>query len=244
MKLLRYMQGPLYDAVPDDGAGGGGGTPAAFDHVAFRAQILGDVTKLFTGFGATLKADLAKITTVTPVAAVEPVVPDAAGGGAKPPIDPALAAQIRALERTNKELADKFTLSQTQSAAKEAVANKKEQDAIVRTKLNKFKFADEAAAQDAFDIFGAKVKRTEDGAFVGGDGTPLDQFLEEGMRTKQYLLAPKDVSGGGARPGGAGGNGGSKAVDLNTIKPGMTPAELAAASARISEVVKQAMQGQ
>jgi hypothetical protein len=227
------MQGPLFDAVPDDGAGGGGGKPAAFDHAAFRAQILGDVTKLVTGLGASLKADFAKFAPAEAVAEPEPVaVTDPAAGVVKPPtVDPNLAAEIRALQRTNKELADKFAASQTQSAAKEAAANKKELDAMVRTELTKFKFADEAAAQDAFDIFGSKVKRTDDGEFVGPDGTSIKLYLEEAMRTKPYLLAIKDTGGAGSRTGGRAP--GAKRIDLDAVKPGMSAEDLAATRAEI-----------
>ena len=132
--------------------------------------------------------------------------------------------------------------SKTESDATKAAAEKKELDAIVRTSLNKFKFADDQAGEDAFEIFGSKVKRNDDGAFVGPDGTPLAQYLEEGMRAKQYLLAPKEAGAAGARPGGKG-PGGVKAVDFDSIKPGMSAADVAATAAEINALVLQMQTG-
>jgi len=189
-------------------------------------------------FTKSYKADLAKLTPA-PVAAAtieEPVV-DPATGVVKPPADPALAAQLRALERRNKELADQFTAMKVESDATKVAADRKEQDATVRTKLNKYKFADDAAAEDAFEIFGSKVKRNEDGAFVGSDGTPIDQFLEEGLRLKPYLLAPKDVGGAGARGGRT--QAGAQSPQFENIKPGMTTEQVNATAAQISAVLQQ-----
>jgi len=251
MKLLAYMPGPLFDALPNEGGGGGAGTPAAFDPAAFRTQLLGDVTKLFGSFTTSLKADFAKLTPTVapppvPVEPVEPPAPiTAATGGDKTPAELAFAAQIRAMERRLKDAEDRGVALKTESDATRAAADKKELDAAVRTELSKFQYADAAAAQDAFDIFGSKIKRNEDGDFGGPDGTPIALYLAEAMRSKPYLLAMKDTGGAGARPGGTGGPGApGKAFDLNNIKPGMKAEDLAAASARISEMVKLAMQGQ
>jgi len=233
MKLLRYMQGPLMDTASDGIPAGGGGTPAAFDPAAFRGQILGDVTKLFTSFGASLKADFAKFAPApAPVADPEPVaVPDPTGV-VKPPVDPTQAAELRARDRQFKELENRMAAMQKDSDVKTAIADKKELEAAVRTKLSKFKFADEFAAQDAFDIFGSKIKRDDAGEFVGPDGTQVDLYLEEAMRSKPYLLAPKDTGGAGARQGG-GRAPGAKRIDIDAIKPGMSADDLSAARAEI-----------
>lgn len=236
--MIRFNSGPLYETV-QDGAGGGGGTPGGFDAAAFQAQILEGVNKTLNGFAKTFKADIVKLTTpVTPVVAADPdpaITPDPAASGVKPPADPALAAELRARDRQIKELSAQFAAMKLESDATKASAEKKELDATVRTKLNKYKFADDSAAEDAFEIFGSKVKRNDDGAFVGSDGTPLDQFLEEGIRSKPYLLAPKDVTGGGARNGGSVNHG--VQMDMESIKPGMSAAEVAAVSAQILAVM-------
>lgn len=237
--MLRFNTGLLLDAA-SDGAGGGGGTPA-FDQAAFQAQILDGVNKAMAtslaAFTKSYKADLAKLTPA-PAAAVtieEPVV-DPAAGAVKTPADPAMAAELRAVQRQNKELADRFAAMKTESDATRVAAERKEQDATVRTMLSKYKYADDAAAEDAFEIFGGKVKRNEEGAFVGNDGTPLAQFLEEGLRSKPYLLAPKDVGGAGARGGRT--QAGDKPVQFESIKPGMSMAEINAAAAQISAVLQ------
>jgi len=235
--MLRFTRGSLLDAA-DDGQGGGGST-AAFDPAAFRTSLLGDVTKLFTNFATTLKTDIAKLTPAASTATgneTQDSTTDATATSGAKPADPAVAAQLRALERRNKELDDQFKAMKTESDATKAAAERKEQEALVRTKLSKFKFADDAAAEDAFEIFGSKIKRTEDGAFVGHDGTPIDQYLDEGLRAKPYLLAPKEVSGAGARAGKQAG--GTAAVSLESIKPGMSAADVAAAAAQISAVLQ------
>jgi len=238
MKLLHLSQS-LFAPV-DDGSGGGGGagSPAVFDQAAFSAQILASVNKALTGFQTTYKADFAKLQ-APPAAVVDPAIvdPDLADKGVvKPPADPALAAQLRVLERRLKEAEDRGLTLKTESDATKLAAEKKEQDATVRTKLNKFKFADDAAAEDAFEIFGSKVKRNDEGAFVGADGTPLDQYLEEGMRAKPYLLAPKDAGSAGARNGK--GPGGGKAFEYEDIKAGMSQADIVAASQAIAAALQ------
>jgi hypothetical protein len=141
------------------------------------------------------------------------------------------------MERRLAEAEAASTALKTESAATKAAADKKELDAAVRTKLvTKFKFSSDAASEDAFEIFGGKVTRNDAGAFVGPDGTPLDQYLEEGMRAKPYLLAPKDVGGAGAR--GSAGAPGAKNVDFDSIKAGMSLADQAAAGAQIAAVLK------
>lgn len=240
--MLRFHRGPLYDAAQDGGggAGGGGGSTAAFDPAAFRTQILGDFNKVLTDFGKALKADLkpapAAAEQAAAAAAADSAADSAASGAVAKIADPAVAAQVRALERRNAELDAQFKTMKAESDATKVAAERKEQDATVRTKLNKFRFADEQAAEDAFEIFGSKVKRNEDGNFVGSDGTPLDQFLEEGLAKKPYLLAPREVAGAGARSGRAAQ--GAAPLALESIKPGMSQADMAAAAAQISAILK------
>ena len=207
MRTLLNSNQPHFAPANGDGADGGAGAgnptgAAGFDQAAFSATILAEVNKALVGFGKTFKADLAKLT-AKPAAVTATPDPDPAIDAATDPAaasdkvkqDPAVAAQLRAMERRLKESDDRFAAMKTESDTTKRNADKKELDATVRTKLNKFKFQDESAAQDAFEIFGSKIKRDEDGNFVGSDGTPMDQYLEEGMRAKPYLLAAKDVGG-------------------------------------------------
>jgi hypothetical protein len=236
MKWHTYGSGRLFEAAPE---GGGGGTPPAFDAAAFRTSLLGDVKTLLTGFTTTLKADLAEQLAAgapppsPPSGDPPPSDPPVPGTPPKATADAALAAEVRALIRKDKERETQMTAMKKESEETKAAANKKELDATIRTKLTKFKFADAQAGEDAFEIFGSKVKRDEAGNFVGPDNTPIDQYLEEGMRSKPYLLAPKDVAGGGVRPGGAPARPPGKAIDFDAIKPGMSAEDATAASQQI-----------
>lgn len=167
---------------------------------------------------------------------------EGSGSGSGKAADPALAAQIRALERRLKESDDRQAAMKAESDKTKADADLKDLNSNLRTKLaGKFKFADEQALQDAFDIFSPKIKRNEEGAIVGHDGTPLEQYLEESMRSKQYLLAPKDAGGAGARNGGR--PPGAQPFDINNIKPGMKPEDRALALQEIARASVEASAG-
>ena len=229
--MLRFDTGSLYEPATE---GAPGGVNPTFDPVAFQAQILATMNTTLGAFATRFQADLAKRIPVAPVveAPVVPVVDDPT----KPPADPVMAANLRDRDRQIKALSDQFTAMKLESDATRKSADKKELDATVRTQLNKFRFADDAAAEDAFEIFGTKVKRNDDGAFVGTDGTPLAQFLDEGLRLKPYLLAPKDTGGAGSRNGGR--QAGAAAFDMNSIKPGMSAADIATATAEIAAALR------
>lgn len=212
--LKFWLRSPLFEEAPPDGAPGGGGNPppVAFDPVAFKADILGEFNKGINAIAKQLKA--IKPDPPAPPPPADP--PNPGDGNDLKNMDPALAAEIRALRRQNKELTDVVTTIKTESQQTKAEAETKELQSILRTKLAKFKLADESAQGDAFEIFAPKVKRDEEGRIVGHDGTPLDQYLDEQLKTRQYLFAPKDVGGAGARNGGRG-NGGTRTFSLEDI---------------------------
>ena len=233
----------LYDQAGDGTGGGGDGSgsgadgkpgAATFDPVAFKTDLLADFTKVVQGALKAQKTDFAKLIQGNQQQGKPPDGQgsgsgDGAGnddtkGGAdgkgKPTADPVLAAQLRKLEGSNKELMDQVKALRTESDTTKADADKKDLSSQVRSKLStKFKFADEAALEDAFEIFSPKVKRDSDSnAIVGHDGTPIDQYLEEQMRTRAYLLAPKDVSGAGGRNGKTAGKRTFTLEDIDNIK--------------------------
>jgi hypothetical protein len=235
MKLLNYGQ-RLYAPVNDGSEGGasGAGSPAVFDQAAFSAQILGDVSKAITAQLKTFKADLAKAPVVKAADVIDPNPDiDHAAGVVKPSSDPALAAQFKALERQNKLLLEQFGVIQKQAADTNAAAETKERHSSIRDTLAGFQFGSDAQRDTAFRIFRDDIRREADGSLVGGaDGAPLKEFVTEQMKNHSYLLAVKDVGSAGARGGRV--QGGVKAVDLDSIRPGMSAADLAAASAEIS----------
>jgi uncharacterized coiled-coil protein SlyX len=232
--MIDYSRGALFEAV-DDGTGGGGNS-AAFDPAAFQASLLGEVNKTLTGFMKTLKTDIGKITSAAPSATVtdpDPAKDDAQPGDGKTSTDSVLAAQLKTLERQNRVLQEQFQSIQKQAEATKAEAETKERHSAIRDALANFSFGSDAQRDTAFRIFRDEIKRTADGLLVGGaDEAPLKEYITDQMKQHAYLLSTKDVASAGARSGRPQAAG--KNIDLNSIKPGMSAAELAAATAAIS----------
>ncbi len=240
MKPLWWMQGPLFEEAGADGAGAGGGSGAGagaggagtpgFDAAAFETKMLAAIDGKLNGFSKSMKGDITKLLARNAgegsgagAGAGEGSgsgsgagAGDGAGGEGLKNVDPALAAEIRALRRKNEELSTQFTQIKNENQQTKAEAEKTDLQANLRTKLAKFKLADDNAQNDAFEIFAPKVKRDEEGRIVGHDGTPIDQYLDEQLKTRQYLFAPKDVGGAGAR-GGNRGTGGTRTFSLEDI---------------------------
>lgn len=254
MKLLNYGQS-LFAPVNDGTEGSGGGTggsssAAAFDQAAFTATILGEFNKALAAQAKVFKADLAKLATakpatVTPTPDPDPVsdpIPTETGTGDKAKADPVLQARLLLMEKKLRDQASQF---ETQFAANKkatdeqnAAVELRDRHAAIREQLASptLQFGSDAQRDTAFRIFSADIRRLEDNSLVGGAGDlPLREYIGETMKAHQYLLAPKDVAGAGAR--GGKGSSGAHAVDIDSIKPGMSAGDLAAATAEISAVL-------
>jgi hypothetical protein len=235
--MLRFNRSSLF-AANDDGAGGGGGIPAAFDPAAFQTSLLGEVNKTLNGFAKSFKLDLGKLTAAAQSALVTDPNPDIdlAAGAVKPPSDPALAAQFKAMERQNRLLTEQFAAMQKTNEATTAAAEVKERHSSIRDTLAGFQFGSESQRDTAFRIFKDDIKRTADGSLVGGaDEAPLKEYVTAQMANHAYLLAAKSVDSAGARNGGR--QAGVKSVDFDAIKQGMSAADMSAAAAQISAVL-------
>jgi hypothetical protein len=228
--LKFWLTTPLYqDPVVNDPAGGN--QPPVFDQAAFKAEMLGEFNKTLNGFAKTLKADFGKMLQPPAPPNPDPPAPDPAPNGGDPkPKDPHVAGlelqfkQYR--EATDKKLKDAEDLRQ----AAERKSEEENRLSLIRAKLGKMNIREDAF-EDAFDVFGSKVKRADDGSLIAGD-LPYEQYIETQLGgPKAYMLKPKEASGSGAGKNGNGYNG--KPVDLNDIKPGMSPETRAAATASI-----------
>ncbi|TAL08413.1 MAG: hypothetical protein EPO02_13090 [Nitrospirae bacterium] len=160
--------------------------------------------------------------------------PDPQGGKklAQGGVDPEVAKLRKQLEQTNKRLAD-----QDAERAREKEAVKAEKlDAAIRKELAKATFIDDEAFESAYARLAREVRFSDDGsAIVGGsDDTPLAKYAAERIKKWDFLLKPKDVGGAGAANGGR--VSGDGEVDMESIKPGMTPEEIAKVKAKLASL--------
>jgi hypothetical protein len=207
--MLRFgLKDRLFEENADAGGGSGAG---AFDAAAFQTAIMAEVTK---SIGAALKAYKPPVAAAATAAAKTETETAAAGETAKTR-DPMVAA----LERQNKDLADRFKALEETNRATTAKAEEKERHAAIRGSLGDFQFASDDARDDAFRSFREDVKRGEDGELYGGDMVPLKDFIKTRMAAKTHLLAPKAVDSAGARANA--GFVGGKQVQLEDIRSGM-----------------------
>lgn len=214
--MLRFhLPIPLFEEAPGDPSGSGA---PAFDPAAFQASLLGEVGKLLD----------------QRFKAFKPAAPPPPAPNPEPPADPKpgdKSPQVAALERQNKDLADRFKALEDQAKQTAARAEEKERHAAIRSSLGDFQFASDDARDDAFRAFREEVKRGEDGELYGGDMVPLKDFIKTRMGSKTHLLAPKPVDSAGARPNA--GIVGGKRVQLEDIRAGMDPRAREAAWASV-----------
>lgn len=201
-------------ALPGGDAPPAGGTPGAFDPVAFQTSLMVEVNKAINGGYKGLKTEFTKLLqgltpSVTPPV-VEPIADPALPGKA---VDPQLNALMLEYKKS-KETADARILAlETGNREKDERVEKTERESQVRAAINsnpKLKFTSEAAAATAFAILSPQIKRTEDGTLVAND-LPFDKFIEaELLGTHAYLLTTKEVGGAGGRGPGRSASGDSK----------------------------------
>ena len=83
-----------------------------------------------------------------------------------------------------------------------------------------------------------EVKRTDDGALIGGENLPLGDFVKEALtKTHDYFLATAEVGGAGASKGVTRNSAG---VGIETIKKGMTESERLAVTQEIGRAIQAA----
>ncbi len=226
----------------NDGAAGGAGTDDKsgdkkdFNPTAFKAEIMGEVNKSINGAVKASNKEIEKMFQKFALpthaggagdnaadgagnnagAAGNAGTGDAAAGNNALKIDPATAVELRNLKRQNEELQRQWTDMKAEANQTRAQAEEKERHATVQAHLaSKYKFYDQTAFEDALVVFRSQIKRNEDGKLTGPDGTPMEPFIEESMRTKQYLLAPKDAGAAGARQGS--GRSGARQYSLDDL---------------------------
>jgi hypothetical protein len=222
--MFNFALNPrLYEEASGDPA------PGAFDAAAFQSAIMAEVSKTI---GTALKAwkppVAAAATTVAATTATDTTATETGNASKRDPM-------VAALERQNKDLADRFRALEETNRATTAKAEEKERHAAIRGSLGDFQFASDDARDDAFRSFREDVKRGEDGELYGGDMVPLRDFIKTRMAAKTHLLAAKAVDSAGARANA--GFVGGKQVQLEDIKSGMDTKTRDAAWASVRALV-------
>jgi hypothetical protein len=229
-----FGRGVLRD--PDPAPGGGGPPPVAFDSAKFFADL---DTKLNGWQKSTDKAIEKRLADWKPAGpppkADDPPPPHSDPKPADGITDPALAAKLAALERTNKEMRQQMDENTASTKREREAALEMDRVAQVRTALAKHPLNN---PDRALAMFLPDVKRGEDGQLYGGTGNiPLAQFVDDTVKVEDWMLKPVNVGGSGARPN-QGGNGGNKMADLESLKPGASKEDLAAYRASILGVLQ------
>ncbi len=129
------------------------------------------------------------------------------------------------------------TLTKTQAdevkrrEAAETAAQNTQKESKIRTLLDQFEFVNADAKEDAFSLVSPLITRDADGNLIGGDLT-ADAFIKDFIPAKKgHLLAPVNTKGGGPAPGAR--RIGGAQVGIESIKPGMSQADLSAVAAAI-----------
>jgi uncharacterized phage infection (PIP) family protein YhgE len=183
---------------------------------------------------STLQTTLKELTEKSDPNADDPNAdPNADPNKAKP--DPQLNARLSELERGNRKLSDTVTALTKAKEEAEKRAEESDRHAQIQAALNKYTFKDDKSRKFAFDVFAQRVQRAEDGSLVADD-LPAAKFIEDEMASLAGLLAPKQAGGAGA--GGSDGAPRKGAINLDSIKPGMTAEETNAALAQMRKVAQ------
>lgn len=212
------IRSPLFEEA-DPAAGGGGGGAPAFDPVAFKTEIVGEVNKALQGALKANKNDIAKLfegfrakpPNDPPPGDPPPAEPPVGG---KPPIDPALNARMQQYERENAAAKAAIDALTKERDTEKASNLEKDRVAAVKDALSGVPFKDEASRQLFFDANIGKVKRDDDGNLVVETDAgllPAKDYLKTRAESMDSLMAPIGTGGAGAKganglPGGRRGN--------------------------------------
>ena len=263
--MFNFMQRSVL-RDPDTTPGGNGATPpaggppnpgaVAFDPAAFESKFMDNLNKGINGIERRLEAKFQKMlqTSQPPapiVAGDPPVDPDLLNSGA-PKTPDQLRAKTLEIELNRMKAAQQAselnqkTLQETVQKA-EAARMKAELNGIGAKALNGIKFADDAFADDAFNLLVPQCKYSEElGRWVGGDDvTDASKWIRESVMARKAWLAPVPTNPAGGRPGGLNGNGMS--VTMDDLDPtryqAATPARRAEIDAEMSRLAAGWMSG-
>jgi hypothetical protein len=123
------------------------------------------------------------------------------------------------------------------------MAEEAERNSTIRAELQRLGVA---KVDLAFKAVKDDVQRTEDGRLVGtseNGALSLRDYLTHFVSENPEFLPARNLSGSGATSGSRGTSAASSSVDLDKIKPGMSPEELERVRQEIARIASQALSG-
>lgn len=124
------------------------------------------------------------------------------------------------------------------------LAEEAERNSTIRAELQRLGVA---KVDLAFKAVKDDVQRTEDGRLVGtteNGALSLREYLTHFVNENPEFLPARNLGGSGAMSGPRGTPAASQTVDLDKIKPGMSPEELERVRQEIARIASQALGGQ
>lgn len=166
-------------------------------------------------------------------------------GLVKPPESPAPGvkpeenAVILALRKQLEGVTSKQSEWEKKAEASEKRAEEVDKESKIRAVLGGFKFFDDGAAEDAYQLIAGQITRDENGNLINkSDNLPLADFVKSYIPGKKgYLLAPEKAGGAGAQRGAP--RLGNTKFDTDQIKVGMSTEELKQAIGAIRAALPQ-----
>jgi hypothetical protein len=139
----------------------------------------------------------------------------------------------RFFEEREKEMRERLETLEAQAREKERLVNEMQLDSEIKSVLSEFPWESSNGRSEgkeiAFDYYKAKAKRNDEGQLVIGD-IPLSQFIKQhaAMSFKSHFQK-RDIGSSGAQKSGTA----KGAFDIESIRPGMSKEDDAAAQAAI-----------
>lgn len=156
------------------------------------------------------------------------------GGGGSKDMSPEMKAKFNEAIKTSQSLTERVATLEQQKKEADDKLERAQQDKVLSTALSSFTFQDRVAADSAFTLLRPDVKRLDDGTIVAGDDLPVEDYVKDVLPARYgFLLKPKDAGGTGARGSQSPGSGARGHVQMEDIKPGMSPEEREKAAAEI-----------
>jgi len=156
--------------------------------------------------------------------------------------EPAYKAELLDERKRREDLEKRVNDLVQENARSRQMAEQAERSSSIRAELQRLGVA---KVDLAYRAVRDDVRRNEDGQLIGRDGSaevPLQDFLKQFVQDNPELL-PARITGGSGVGSGPKASSSTSAIDLDKIRPGMSPEELEKVRQEVSRVANQALRG-